>query len=67
VAVIEANAAFGAIELRVPETWRVSMQGNAVFGAYEDKTIPPRPEPGAETPTLVIKGGTAFGAVIIRN
>jgi predicted membrane protein len=67
VAVLEANAAFGAIELRVPETWRVSMQGNAVFGAYEDKTIPPRPEPGAETPTLVIKGGTAFGAVIIRN
>lgn len=67
IAVLEANAAFGAVELRIPETWRLSLQGNAVFGAYEDKTIPPRPEPGVETPTLVIKGGTAFGAVVVRN
>jgi predicted membrane protein len=67
IAVLEANAAFGAIELRIPETWRLSLQGSAAFGAYEDKTIPPRPEPGVETPTLVIKGGTAFGAVVIRN
>ena len=67
VAVLEANAAFGGVELRIPETWRLSMQGVAVFGSYEDKTIPPRPEPGVETPTLVIKGGTAFGAVIVRN
>jgi len=67
IAVLEANAAFGAIELRIPETWRLSLQGSAVFGAYEDKTIPPRPQPGMEIPTLVIKGGTAFGAVVIRN
>jgi len=66
-AVLEANAAFGAIELRIPEAWRVQLQGNAVFGAYEDKTLPPRPEPGVEAPTLVIRGGTAFGAVEIRN
>jgi predicted membrane protein len=67
IAVLEANAAFGAVELRIPETWKISLQGSAVFGAYEDKTIPPRPEPGVETPTLVIKGGTAFGAVTVRN
>lgn len=66
-AVIEANAAFGSIELRVPDTWRVQLQGNAVFGSYEDKTIPPRPEPGVEAPTLLIRGGTAFGSVEIRN
>ncbi len=67
IAVLEANTAFGAVEMRVPETWRISIQGTAVFGAYEDKTIPPRPELGVETPTLVIKGGTAFGAVVVRN
>jgi Domain of unknown function (DUF5668)/Cell wall-active antibiotics response 4TMS YvqF len=66
-ATIEANVAFGSIELRVPDTWRVQLQGSAVFGAYEDKTIPPRPEPGIEWPTLVVRGGTAFGAVEIRN
>jgi len=66
-AVIEANAVFGGIELRIPENWRLSLQGNAVFGAYEDKTIPPRPEPGLEIPTLIIRGGAAFGGVVIRN
>jgi hypothetical protein len=43
------------------------MQGSAVFGTYEDKTIPPRPEPGVALPTLIIRGGTAFGSVVIRN
>ena len=66
-ATIEANSAFGSIELRVPETWQVQLQGNAVFGAYEDKTIPPRPDPGSPIPTLVISGGTAFGAVVIKS
>jgi hypothetical protein len=64
---IEANAVFGAVELRIPESWRVDLRGNAVFGAYEDKTIPPRPDPGSPIPTLVISGGTAFGAVVVRN
>jgi predicted membrane protein len=66
-AVLEANSVFGAVEMRIPETWRVSLQGQAVFGAYEDKTVPPRPEPGIILPTLIIRGGSAFGAVTIRN
>jgi len=66
-ATLEANSAFGSIELRIPETWQVQLQGNAVFGAYEDKTIPPRPDPGSPIPTLVISGGTAFGAVVIKS
>ncbi|MDE3195674.1 MAG: hypothetical protein KGN84_04980 [Acidobacteriota bacterium] len=64
---IEANSAFGSIELRIPETWQVQLHGNAVFGAYEDKTIPPRPDPGSPIPTLIISGGTAFGAVVIKS
>lgn len=67
IASIEANSAFGSIELRIPETWQVQLQGNAVFGAYEDKTIPPRPDPGSPIPTLIIGGGTAFGAVVIKS
>ncbi len=66
-AVIETNAAFGAIKLRVPETWRVVVHGTAVFGAYEDKTLPPRPSPGIDPPTLIISGNAAFGAVEIEN
>ena len=66
-AVIEANATFGAIKLRIPEAWRVVVRGTAVFGTYEDKTVPPRPSPGVDPPTLVINGNSAFGAVEIEN
>jgi predicted membrane protein len=64
---LEANAVFGGIEIRIPENWKLTVLGTAVFGTYEDKTIPPRPEPGVTLPTLIIRGGTAFGSVIIRN
>jgi len=67
MASIEANVAFGAVEIRIPESWRVDMRGNAVFGAYEDKSIPPRPDPGSPVPTLQVFGGTAFGAVVVKN
>ena len=66
-AVIETNAAFGGIKLRVPETWRVVVHGSAIFGAYEDKTLPPRPSPGIDPPILIIRGNAAFGAVEVEN
>jgi predicted membrane protein len=66
-AVVETNVAFGAIKLRVPETWKVVVSGSAVFGAYEDRTVPPRPGPGVDPPTLIVNGSAAFGAVEIDN
>lgn len=66
-AVIEANVVFGAIKLRIPEHWKVLVRGSAVFGAYEDKTVPPRPAPGIDIPTLIVQGGCVFGAVEIEN
>ena len=65
--ILEANAAFGGIEIRVPETWRVAIEGTAVFGQFEDKTIPPRPEPGIVPPVLIVRGGVAFGGVVLMN
>ncbi|MGH9619711.1 MAG: LiaF domain-containing protein, partial [Bryobacteraceae bacterium] len=64
---IEANATFGAINIRVPETWRVSVRGAGIFGGYEDKTLPPRPAPGFNPPLLVITGAAVFGAVVVKN
>ena len=66
-ATITADAVFGGIEIAVPRTWRVARTGSAVFGAFEDKTIPPRPEPGVEPPMLLLKGAAVFGAVIVKN
>jgi len=65
--VIDANATFGGIELRVPENWIVIMRGIGVFGGYEDKTIPPRESDRATAPRLVIKGYAVFGGVSVQN
>jgi len=64
---IEANANFGAINLIVPETWRVHLRGIGIFGGYEDRTIPPRPQPDIPTPLLLVTGFATFGAVVVRN
>ncbi len=66
-AVIDANATFGGIELRVPENWIVILRGIGVFGGYEDKTIPPREQDRATAPRLVIKGYAVFGGVSVQN
>jgi hypothetical protein len=66
-AIIYINASFGAIKLRIPETWKVVVHGTAVFGQYDDKTVPPRPAPGIDPPTVVIRGNASFGAVEIEN
>lgn len=66
-AIVYINASFGAIKLRIPETWKVVVHGTAVFGAYDDKTVPPRPVPGIDPPTLIVRGNAAFGAVEIEN
>jgi predicted membrane protein len=66
-AVLEANAVFGGGEIRVPETWMVSVQGTGLFGAYEDKTRHFQPDPSKPTKTLVIKGIAIFGGIEVRN
>ncbi|MGD0298242.1 MAG: DUF5668 domain-containing protein [Bryobacteraceae bacterium] len=66
-AVIDVNALFGGVDIRVPENWRVEMKGAGIFGAFEDKTIPPRVDPGVKTPQLIITGTAVFGAAKVDN
>lgn len=62
-----ANAVFGGIEITVPRTWKVDMKSAAVFGGCDDRTVPPRPEPGFEPVTLVVTGSAVFGGIEVRN
>jgi len=65
---IEANALFGGIELRVPETWNVTVRGAGIFGGYEDKTMDARvAPPDAKQPHLIVNGFAVFGGVTIQN
>lgn len=66
-AVIDVNAMFGGIDIRVPENWTITMKGIGIFGAFEDKTVRPRPEPGSKSPELVVTGFGMFAGVKADN
>jgi len=66
VAVIHLDAVFGAVEIRVPNTWNVSSHGAGVFGEYADRTFHGQPS-GSGTKRLIVNGGAVFGSVVIKN
>jgi hypothetical protein len=63
--VIELNAIFGGVEMRVPDTWDVTVRGAGIFGGYEDKTMPRRDPASGKRPLLVITGSAVFGGVTV--
>lgn len=65
--VVELNAMFGGIEMRVPETWSVTVQGSGIFGGYEDETMDTRATPDGKQPHLIVNGYAVFGGVSIKN
>jgi hypothetical protein len=64
-ATVEVRVTFGAVKIRIPEAWRVSMPASSILGNIEDKTIPPTT--GTETPWLVITGYSVLSSVEIEN
>lgn len=66
-AVVEANAVFGGIEIRIPITWSAVVQGVGVFGAFQDETIQPNLTLNPNPKRLIVKGGAVFGAVEVKN
>lgn len=66
-AVINANAMFGGIEIRVPETWLVEMQVTGIFGGHEDKTHQPDRRLVPNPKKLIIRGAIMFGGLSVKN
>lgn len=64
---VNADAVFGGIEIRVPLTWDVVLQGEAVFGSFSDFTQHPAPVPGVQVKRLFVKGAAVFGSVEVTN
>jgi hypothetical protein len=65
-AVMHIEAVFGGGEIRIPPTWRVSIDAHAFGGAFMDETYA-RPDATAPAKTLMIRGSTVFGGVVIKN
>ncbi len=67
-AILQVDAIFGGVELRVPDTWLVSSEGQGIFGGYSDTTrLNPPSDPNQPRKTLVVRGMALFGGVEIRN
>jgi hypothetical protein len=66
-AILDLNAVFGGIEVKIPESWSVVMKGAGVFGGYVDSTAQPDPRIYPNPKRLICKGGAVFGGVEIKN
>lgn len=62
---IEADSVFGGVDITVPENWRVVVEGQGVFGGYEDKTSHTTSESAG--PRVLITGSAVFGGVTVKN
>jgi predicted membrane protein len=62
---IEADSVFGGVDITVPETWRVAVEGQGLFGGYEDKTHHSSTDQGG--PRVLITGSAVFGGVTVKN
>jgi len=58
---------FGGIEMRVPETWNVTVRGAGIFGGYEDETMDSRVATDVKQPHLIINGFAIFGGVHVKS
>jgi predicted membrane protein len=65
-AAIDVTAIFGGGEIIIPEWWKVSLEGAAVFGAWEDKSRH-HPRPDMPAKTLSIRGAAVFGGIEIKS
>jgi predicted membrane protein len=66
-AVLHANAMFGGIEIRVPRSWRIILDGLPLLGGYTDETDHPEATSGVPVPELIVKGFASFGGVVVKN
>lgn len=66
-AVLHANAMFGGIEIRVPRSWRVILDGLPLLGGYTNETEHPDAQSGQPVPELIVKGFASFGGVVVKN
>lgn len=66
-AVIHVDSVFGGGEIRIPDTWKVTLEAGAVGGAFVDETYPRPADPSAPVKQLIVRGAVIFGGVVIKN
>lgn len=62
---LEVTATFGGVTIRVPESWRVLVEGRPLFGGVEDNR--PSRKRDSRTPALRVHASALFGGIDIRS
>lgn len=62
---IEVFTMFGGCDLLVPDSWKVKIEAISIFGGFSDERR--APEINEDSPSIVIKGFTMFGAGELKN
>ena len=62
---IEVFTMFGGCDLLVRDDWRVKIEAISVFGGFSDERR--SPEVNEDSPSIIIKGFTMFGAGELKN
>ena len=62
--ILELFAFWGGIEVLVPSTWSVQLEGFPILGGFDDKT---HPHPQGELKRLVIRGTAIMGGIEVKN
>jgi hypothetical protein len=63
-AIFDVNMVFGGLEIKVPQTWNVTMEAFSIFGGVEDNTVH---SSAPDAPEFVVTGSVVFGGVAIKN
>ena len=63
-AVLDVFAMWGGIEIKVPEDWTIGSRVVPILGGFEDKT---RPQRGAATHRLLVRGFAIMGGIEVKN
>jgi predicted membrane protein len=63
-AVIDLFVWWGGLDLRVPEDWKVVLEGNVLMGGVDDRAKSPPPE---STNVLILRGMVLMGGIEIKN
>jgi predicted membrane protein len=66
-ATIDATSVMGGGEIKVPDTWRISLDGIGLFGAYVDETHQIPPTDATSQKHLIVKGIACLGGVVVKN
>lgn len=64
-AAISATAAFGGVEILVPQGWKIVVKATPIFGGVDDKTR--HEEVADDAPTLQVDGLALFGGIEIKH